>query len=192
VGTLVSFDLTGSGAFSFAPGAPYVLPSGDGGALGLAENPHAPVLYVGFPVASAVGVFSVDAASGVLTLVNKVSAGAAACWLRTNAAGTRLYVLNSGENTVGVYDITNATAPVFMSKLTLKGASAASGDFALSFSPSGNILYVVSQDINPAAGGDYNSLHSLTVGGDGSLQEVEEPLSLPVAADVRPMGVATR
>ena len=202
VGTLVSFDLQGSGAFKFAPGAPYVLPSGDGGALGLAEHPYQNVLYVGFPVASAVGVFSIDPGSGVLSLTNTVSAGAAACWLRTNAKGTRLYVLNSGENSVGVYDITNATAPVFISKLVLKdsgamtnangGTSLASGDFALNFSPEGNTLYVVSQDINPAAGGDYNYLHSLTVGADGTLTEPGEPLSLPVAADVRPLGVATR
>lgn len=192
VGTLVSLDLSGSGAFKLAPGAPYVLPSGDGGALGLAEHPYLPVLYVGFPVASAVGVFSVDDANGGLTLLNTVSAGAAACWLRVNSSGTRLYVLNSGENTVGVYDITEASAPVFISKLTLKNANKTSGDFALSFSPEGNILYVVSQDTNPSAGGDYNSLHSLAVAADGTLTEPGEPLSLPVAADVRPMGVATR
>jgi hypothetical protein len=91
---------------------------------------------------------------------------------------------------------------VFLSKLVLKnggsasdgkgGTTLASGDFALNFSPEGNYLYVVSQDTNPAAGGNYNSLHSLTVGADGTLTEPGEPLSLPVAADVRPLGVATR
>lgn len=202
VGTLESFSLLGSGAFKAAAGSPYVLPMGDGGALGLAEHPVQPILYVGFPVASSVGVYSVDAAAGSLKLLSTVSAGAAACWLRTNARGTRLYVLNSGENSVGVYDITNASAPVFMSKLVLKnsgsvsdgkgGTSLASGDFALNFSPEGNILYVVSQDINLAAGGDYNYLHSLAVGSDGSLTESGEPLSLPVPADVRPLGVVTR
>jgi hypothetical protein len=194
VGTLVSFDLAGSGAFKFAPGAPYVLPSGDGGALGLAEHPFKPYLYVGFPVAASVGVYSVNDGSGALSLVNTVSAGAAACWLRTNASGTRLYVLNSGENSVGVYDITDAASPVLLSKLVLKGGGSplAAGDFSLGFSPEGNILYVVDQDISPAAGGDYNTLHSLAVGSDGTLTEPGEPLSLPVTADVRPMGVATR
>ena len=193
-GTLVSFDLAAGGGLKMAPGSPYVLPSGDGGALGLAEHPFQPVLYVGFPVAASVGVYSVDAASGVLSLTGTVSAGAAACWLRTNANGTRLYVLNSGENSVGVYDIRNATAPVFMSKLVLKdsGPAGAAGDFALNFSPEGNILYVVDQDIKPSAGGDYNLLHSLAVGTDGTLTEPGEPLALPVAADVRPLGVATR
>lgn len=202
VGTLVSFDLSGGGGLKFAPGSPYVLPSGDGGALGLAEHPYKPVLYVGFPVAASVGVYSVDAGSGALSLTATVPAGAAACWLRTNAKGTRLYVLNSGENSVGVYDITEASAPVFLSKLVLKESGAmtsssgktslASGDFALNFSPEGNILYVVSQDIDAAAGGDYNFLHSLAVAADGTLTEPGEPLALPVAADVRPLGVATR
>lgn len=197
LGTLVSFNVAGGGGLKAAAGSPYSLPSGDGGALGLAENPLAPVLYVGFPVASAVGVYTVDASTGVLSLNGTVSAGAAACWLRTNARGTRLYVLNSGENSVGVYDITNATSPVFISKLVLKNSGGtagalASGDFALNFSPEGNILYVVSQDINPAAGGDFNYLHSLAVASDGTVTEPGEPLALPVAADVRPLGVATR
>ena len=197
VGSLVSLDLQGAGALKLAPGAPYVLPSGDGGALGLATHPYEPFLYVGFPVAASVGVYSVDDASGALSLVKTVSAGAAACWLRTNAKGTRLYVLNSGENSVGVYDITTASSPVFLSKLVLKGGgpaggALASGDFALNFSPEGNILYVVCQDTNPAAGGDYNLLHSLAVAGDGTVTEPGEPFALPVAADVRPLGVATR
>lgn len=98
VGTLLSFNLEASGAFKAAPGSPYVLPSGDGGALGLAENPHSPVLYVGFPVAGSVGVYTEDFSTGVLSLMNTVSSGAAACWLRTNSNGTRLYVLNSAEN----------------------------------------------------------------------------------------------
>lgn len=197
VGTLVSFNLESSGAFKAAPGSPYVLPSGDGGALGLAENPRSPVLYAGFPVAGAVGIYNVNVATGVLSLANTVSSGAAACWLRTNANGTRLYVLNSGENSVAVFDIVNPTAPVPLGKLVLKdsggsGTSLASGDFALNFSPEGNILYVVSQDIDLAAGGDYNYLHSLTVTADGTLTEPGEPTPLPVAADVRPLGVATR
>jgi len=99
----------------------------------------------------------------------------------TDAKGTRLYVLNSGENSVGVYDITHASSPVFMSKLVLKdsGPAGAAGDFALNFSPEGNILYVVDQDIKPSAGGDYNLLHSLAVGTDGSLTE---PGSVATAA----------
>jgi hypothetical protein len=72
------------------------------------------------------------------------------------------------------------------------GSPLASGDFTLGFSPDGGTLYVVGQDINASAGGDYNFLHVLKVGTDGGLTEPNDPLALPVAADVRPMGVATR
>jgi 6-phosphogluconolactonase (cycloisomerase 2 family) len=194
VGTLVSFDLSGLGALKWAPGAPYALPAADGGALGLAIHPSYPILYVGFPVAGAFGVYSIDASTGALSLQNTVSAGAAACWLRTDADGRHLYVLNSGENSVGVYSLASPGSPVFVSKLVLKegGSPLASGDFTLGFSPDGGTLYVVGQDINASAGGDYNFLHVLKVGTDGGLTEPNDPLALPVAADVRPMGVATR
>ncbi len=55
LGTLVSFEIKNNGQLQFAAGAPYAVPAGDGGALGLAENPRSNTLYVGFPVASAFG-----------------------------------------------------------------------------------------------------------------------------------------
>jgi DNA-binding beta-propeller fold protein YncE len=202
-GTLLSFDIQASGALKSSPGSPYVLPAGDGGALGLAENPHSPVLYVGFPVASAVGAYSIDPLTGELTLKSTVGAGAAACWLKTDAEGHRLYVLNSGENSVGVYDIGAAASPVFISKLVLKdsgpymnskgGTSLSSGDFGLGFSANGTTLYVECQDVNPnPTAGNFNFLHVLKVAADGTVSEPGEPLQLPVASDVRPQGVATR
>ena len=194
VGTLVSFDLSGVGSLKWAPGAPYVLPASDGGALGLAIHPSYPILYVGFPVAGAFGVYSIDESTGSLSLQHTVSAGAAACWLRTDADGRHLYVLNSGENSVGVYSLASPGSPVFLSKLILKngGSPLASGDFALGFSPDGGTLYVVGQDINPSMGGDFNVLHVLKVAGDGGVTEPADPMQLPVGSDVRPMGVATR
>jgi DNA-binding beta-propeller fold protein YncE len=53
IGTLLSFSLEGTGGLKLAAGAPYSVPTGDGGALGLAQNPRSQTLYVGFPVASA-------------------------------------------------------------------------------------------------------------------------------------------
>lgn len=202
VGSLLSFDLGASGTLKYAPGSPYVVPAADGGALGLAVNPRSPVLYVGFPVASAVGAYSIDPLTGQLTLQQTVGAGAAACWIKTDAEGRRMYVLNSGENSVGVYNITSAAAPVFIAKLVLKdsgpysnstgGTSLSSGDFALGFSPNGATLYVVSQDINPnPSAGDFNFLHVLKVATDGTLTEPGDPLPLPVGPDVRPQGVVT-
>jgi 6-phosphogluconolactonase (cycloisomerase 2 family) len=194
VGTLVSFDLSGLGSLKWAPGAPYALPAADGGALGLAVHPSYPFLYVGFPVAGAFGVYAIDESTGGLTLQTTVSAGAAACWLRTDADGRHLYVLNSGENSVGVYSLASPGSPAFISKLVLKdgGSPLAGGDFALGFSPDGATLYVVGQDINPSAGGDFNVLHVLKVAGNGELTEPADPMPLPVGSDVRPLGVATR
>jgi hypothetical protein len=65
VGTLISFDVAGLGGLHFAPGAPYSVPAGDGGALGLATNPRSNTLYVGLPVAGAFGVYSIDPTDGV-------------------------------------------------------------------------------------------------------------------------------
>jgi hypothetical protein len=76
--------------------------------------------------------------------------------------------------------------------LTEGGSPLAGGDFALGFSPDGTSLYVVDQDINPGAGGDFNALHVLKVAADGELTEPTDPMPLPVGSDVRPIGVATR
>jgi 6-phosphogluconolactonase (cycloisomerase 2 family) len=198
-GTLISFDLQGSGGLKSAPGSPYVLPTGDGGALGLAESPRSNTLYVGFPVAKAFGVYAIDPASGALSFETSLPGGPGTCWIRTNALGNRLYTLNSGENTVGIYNTDDPDAPVFITKLALKdsgptlsGGGASSEDFALNFSPDGSTLYVVSQDSNPDfTAGNFNWLHVLKVSTDGGLSEPSEPLQLPVAPDVRPQGVVT-
>ena len=192
LGTLLSFDLRGEHGLTLAPGAPYVVPKGDGGALGLATNPRSGhTLYVGFPVAGAFGVYDIDPATGVLNFVTQVAGGPATCWLRTNSIGTRLYTLNSGENAVGVYNTDQPDAPAFISKLVLKD-SKNSGDFSLGFSPEGETLYVVSQNVDTTFAANNNWLHVLKVATDGTVSEPGEPLLLPVPNDVRPMGVATR
>ena len=199
-GALISFQLEEAGGLQSAPGSPFVLPAGDGGALGLAENPHSNTLYVGFPVAKAFGVYAIDPVSGALNFETSLPGGPGTCWLRTNAQGNRLYTLNSGENTVGIYNIDHADAPVFITKLALKdagpalsGGGTSSEDFALNFSPDGLTLYVVSQGSNPDfTAGNFNWLHVLKVSTDGTLSEPTDPLQLPVAADVRPQGVVTR
>jgi hypothetical protein len=112
-----------------------------------------------------------------------------------------LYTLNSGENSVSVFNVENPDAPVFMAKVFLKdsgpdvgtGTSTSSEDFSLGFAPDGLTLYVVSQSVNPVfTVGDFNYLHVLKVGTDGMVSEPTDPTLLPVGADVRPQGVATR
>jgi 6-phosphogluconolactonase (cycloisomerase 2 family) len=191
-GTLLSFSVQGERGLALAPGAPYVVPTGDGGALGLATNPRSDrTLYVGFPVAGAFGVYDIDPSTGVLTFVTQLTAGPATCWLRTNSTGTRLYTLNSGKNAVGVFNTDNPQAPTPINTFTLKD-SQNSGDFSLGFSPDGATLYVVSQNVDTTFATNNNWLHVLKVAVDGTVSEPGEPLQLPVPNDARPQGVVTR
>lgn len=196
VGSLRSFALDAWGLLSPAPGTPEVIPA-KGGALGLWQHPSKNILYVGFPLNAEVGVYDIDPASGALTFQSAIAAEAAACWIRTNREGDRLYVLNSAENAVGIYNSSNALSPALMNNFALKdpGPLSASGsptseDFSLGFSPSGKYLYVVSQHTSTDFSFGYNYLHTLVVATDGTLSEPTEPIHLPVAADVRPEGIA--
>jgi 6-phosphogluconolactonase (cycloisomerase 2 family) len=204
VGTLRSFDIGSSGTLTAVAGTPYMLPQGamppDNGALGLWEHPTADILYVGIPVQGKVGVFNINQATGELTLQTTVAAGKAACWIRTNGSGNRMYVLNSGDNTVQVYNSSNAAAPTSMQVLELKNSGPTypgpgglpfktSEAFTLHFSTDENTLYVVSQHTNPDFTiGNYNYLHRLEVADDGTLTENTEPIQLPVANTLRPKG----
>jgi 6-phosphogluconolactonase (cycloisomerase 2 family) len=203
VGTLRSFT-TNSGNLTPVPGTPYVLPAGamppDNGALGLWEHPTASILYVGIPVQGKVGVYSINQTTGELTMQTTVAAGKAACWIRTNDSGNRMYVLNSGDNSVQVYDTSTAAAPTSIQTLELKNSGPSypgpggvpfktSEDFSLQFSASGNMLYVVSQHTNPDFSvGNFNYLHSLKVSADGQLTEETEPVQLPLPNTLRPKG----
>jgi 6-phosphogluconolactonase (cycloisomerase 2 family) len=131
------------------------------------------------------------------------NAGAGACCVRTNTTGDHLYVLNADENSVSVYNATNAAAPVSLQTLWLKNTGptytifdggytcTTSGCMSMSLSSNGKFLYVVSQHTNPDFNvGNYNYLHVLSVNPDGTLEEQEEPIQLPVQNTVRPRGVA--
>ena len=203
-GTLRSFTIS-NGKLTPVAGTPYALPAAeDGGALGLWQHPKSNTLYVGFPVSAKVGVYNINPNSGELTYQTSVAAGAAACWIRTNAKGDRLYVLNTAENSVGVYNTSNPASPQFLSKLTLKYSGPSytnpmgvvfptSQDFSISFSPNEKYLYVVSQHTNPDfTVGNFNYLHALNVDYDGMLSEMAEPVQLPVSSMLRPQGLAVK
>ncbi len=203
VGTLRSFAVGNTGVIAPVAGTPYTLPAGampDNGALGLWQHPSGNALYVGIPVQGKVGVYSINTTNGSLTLQTSVAAGKAACWLRTNKAGSHLYVLNSGDNTVQLYNTTNAMSPVSVQTLELKNSGPAypgpggamfktSQPFSLHLSTSEKILYVVSQHTNKDFSiGNFNYLHSLKVADDGQLSEPTDPVQLPVANTIRPKG----
>jgi 6-phosphogluconolactonase (cycloisomerase 2 family) len=204
VGTLRSFEIGSNGTLTAVAGTPYVLPQGamppDNGALGLWQHPSADILYVGIPVQGKIGVYNINQTSGELSLATTVAAGKAACWIRTNDSGNRLYVLNSGDNTVQVYDSSSAGSPSSMQVLELKNSGPTypgpggvpfktSEAFSLHFSTDDDRLYIVAQHTNPDFTiGNFNYLHTLNVASDGTLTEPTEPIQLPVSNMLRPKG----
>ena len=200
-GTLRSFVINTSPVITPVAGTPYTIPDG-GGALGLWQHPAENILYVGFPTQNKFGIYTIDPASGALLFKSSVNAGPAACWIRTNKSGSRLYTLNSAENSISVFNSESPMAPVSLDKFTLKnsgplipngmgGSSTTSEDFSFEFSTDEKFLYVLSQHTSKDFSiGNYNYFHVLTVATDGRLTEPGEPLQVPVAATVRPQGLA--
>ena len=158
--------------------------------LGLAAHPKAPVVYVGFVTVNRIGVYTYDP-RGVLTFVKSVAdSGKGACWIRANDTGTRIYVANTGDNSISVFDTTSPLDPVEIQRLPLASDGNA---FQLDLDPNGQYLYVVTQrasDATPLGSG--NNLNVLDVGGAGRLsQRARSVYTLPVLPDgVRPQGVA--
>jgi 6-phosphogluconolactonase (cycloisomerase 2 family) len=200
VGTLRSFTINGTGGLTPVAGTPYVVPGMGGTALGLWQHPSGSVLYVGNPVQGKVGVYSINASTGALALQTSVPAGSLVCWIRTNKAGNRMYVLNSGDNTVQVYNTLNPLAPVSIQTLELKNSGPSypgpggapiktSQPFSLVLSSAETSLYVVNQHTNKDFSiGNYNYLHTLKIAADGTLTEEADALQLPVANTIRPKG----
>jgi 6-phosphogluconolactonase (cycloisomerase 2 family) len=200
VGTLRSFTIGSNGILAPVPGTPYFIP-GAGGALGLWEHPSADVLYVGFPLQAKVGVYNINASNGALSFQTAVDAGPAACWLRTNSSGKYLYSLNSGENTISVFNTSSAASPIAIQKFTQKQSGPLYGNgsgamfttsqpFGLGFSKSEKYLYVVNQHTSTDFSSNFNYLHVLKVAADGQLSEPTEPIQLPVNSKIRPQGIA--
>lgn len=203
VGTLRSFNLYE--AEPAVAGTPYFVPGnaeGKNGALGLWQHPKDDILYVGFPLLAQVGIYGINPTTGALTLKSTAPAGKAACWIRTNKAGNRMYVLNSGDNTVQVYNTSNSSAPAVMQVLELKksgpsymipgvGEFKTSEPFSLALSTSEKFLYIVNQHTNEDFSiGNFNYLHHLKILDDGRVSEMSDPIQLPVPNTVRPKGSA--
>lgn len=197
-GSLRSFTVGADGRLTPVAGTPLAVEGG--GALGVWPHPTQNIVYVGLPLAKKVAVYSYDPNSGQLTLNTTLPAGAAACWLRVNRAGTRMYCLNSAESTISVYDTGgNPASPSTVEKFALKlpgpiyynagGPNTTSEPFAEEFSPDEKYLYVVCQHTNQDFTVNYNYLHTLVIGAEGKLSEPSEPYLIPSGAHYRPQGL---
>jgi hypothetical protein len=157
--------------------------------LGLETSPNASVLYVGYPTASKIGVYSLGSHRSPHFEKTVSNSGIAVCWLRSNTSGTRLYTSNSGDHSLSVYDTTNPHEPTEIQKVVL---NAVGGSFQIELDPSNSFLYAIEQ--SSAANipdGQGNAIHVLKIGDDGKVNELTDlvqTLSLP--SGTRPQGIA--
>lgn len=179
--TIDPFRLTPDGHLIPAPGGPVGAPVSPPLLLGLAAHPDQRIVYAGLVGTGQVGVFTYDR-DGALTFVRAVAdQGAAPCWLVVSPDGQRLYVANSGTDTVGVFSLTDPLHPVQIQEFALAGprhpgadpaAPNQTVDFQLSLDPTGRFLYVVNHETSPTdTFPQGNQLHTLAVARDGTLSE---------------------
>jgi 6-phosphogluconolactonase (cycloisomerase 2 family) len=128
--------------------------------------------------------------SGQLTFLRSAAdSGAAVCWLTVNKAGTRLYASNTGDNSISVFDLSDASHPVEIQHVTLNGVGSS---FQFALDNQENFLHVVDQRSSANVPlGQGNALHVLRVNPDGTLAEVvSSPTTLALPQGTRPQGVA--
>lgn len=158
--------------------------------FGLQVHPKKKLIYIGFVTARKIGVYRYDD-EGRLTFIRTVpNAGKLVCWIKINEAGTRAYTANNADDTVSVYDLSDAETPKEIQTLILKGHG---HPYQLDLSPDERSLYVVKhRTYNKTPRGDGSVLNVLAVGKDGMLEESgSSPVTLPVRDDLlaRPQGV---
>ena len=151
----------------------------NGAFLGEILHPTQKVLYAGLLSTNQLGVYSFDNA-GVISFVRTVANdGVDICWLKTNAAGTRLYTSESLTLSITVYDIADSLNPVQQQHVILIGANRPVTNIALD--PTEAFLYAVTGQM----------VHVLNVDANGLLSENVSPVVLPVSPDESPLGLAT-
>jgi 6-phosphogluconolactonase (cycloisomerase 2 family) len=194
---LRSFQIAKTGQLQPADSQTLPLPAGTNGLglavpLGLQIHPTLPVLYCGFVLDQAFGIYVFDP-NGKLTFVKAVTGvGSGPCWFLINAAGTRLYTSNNFDNSVSVFDITNPLNPVKIQQVTLAQGPAAASPFQLALDKKGKFLHVVTQAATATQDPFLaNGLNVLKVLPDGRLVVVDF-VPIPSGDGSRPQGVAAK
>lgn len=126
-----------------------------------------------------------------LTFVRAVDAPGSMlpCWTLVNKAGTRLYTANAGNNTMSVFDLTDAVNPKPLQTLKLHEDG---NPWDIRFDPTEKLIFLVDPRARmnvPAGAGQ--GLHTLLINADGTLTEPSySPVTLPVGLNVNPFGMA--
>ncbi len=199
-GTAVaSFSVATSGRLEFSassntPASEFVPfpilpnPAGRPNVLGLAVHPRKNILYAGFVFEGRAAVYTYDP-TGEVQFVHSVDAGLGVCWFAINAAGDRVYTVNTLLNTISVLDTSDPLNPVKIQDFQLAGPTV--GAQQASLDSRGEYLYVVSQAAVEGMPVDSNALHVLRIGADGRIAEQTDRVVVPVAPSL-PQGVAAR
>ena len=117
--------------------------------------------------------------AGVISFVRTVSNdGIDICWLKTNAAGTRLYTSESLTFSITVYDITDPLNPVELQHLPLIAANRPVTNIELD--PTETFFYAHAGQV----------IHVFNVDAGGLLSETANPVVLPVSPNDSPLGLA--
>ena len=150
--------------------------------LGLRTHPDLPLLYVDITPISEVAVYHYDG-KGRLSFVRAVAdSGKAPCWAVVNHAGTRLYVTNTGDNSVSVYDLTDPMNPEEIQHFVMDNTTG--HPFSTVIDATDQWLYVSSEQDSATSTTEGNSFHSLKVNTDGTLTEPFSPAILPIGGSV--------
>jgi DNA-binding beta-propeller fold protein YncE len=150
--------------------------------LGLRTHPYLPVLYVDITMINQVAVYTYNH-KGQLTFVRTVSdSGAAPCWAVVNHAGTRLYVTNTEDNSIGVHDLSDPLNPMQIQNFSMEDTTGS--PFSTVIDQSDQWLYVSSELDSATSTTAANAFHSLKVNPDGMLIEPFSPAVLPIGGTV--------
>jgi DNA-binding beta-propeller fold protein YncE len=170
------------------PGLP--IPAGRPLVLGLAAHPTEPIFYAGFgfDAPGKVAVYTYNQ-TGQVEFQRTVNAGLGTCWVVANAAGTRVYAVNTLVNTVSVLDTSDPLHPVNIQNFQLAGPTV--GAQQASIDSRGEYLYVVSQAAVEGMPPESNALHVLRIAADGSIAAQTDRVVIPVSPSL-PQGVAAR
>ncbi len=198
---ITSFTVDTSGRLEFAassdtPASEYVpfsglpIPSGRPLPLGLAAHPRERIFYAGFgfDFPGKAAVYTYDE-TGEVQFVRTVDAGLGTCWIVINAAGDRVYTVNTLLNTISVLDTSDPLNPVNIQDFQLAGPTLGAQQAAID--SRGEYLYVVSQRGLEQLPAEANALHVLRIGSDGTIADQTDRVVIPVDPSI-PQGVAAR
>jgi 6-phosphogluconolactonase (cycloisomerase 2 family) len=150
--------------------------------LGMRTNPYLPILYVDSVFTNQVTVYRYDE-KGRLSFVRAVAdSGKADCWAIVNHEGTRLYVANTGDNSISVFDLTDPLNPVEMQHFLLDNTTG--HPFSIVIDSSDQFIYASSEQDTATATSVGNAFHTLKVNSDGTLTEPFPPTVLPIVGTV--------